>query len=350
MDLYRELPMSAQTLYAELLEQAIALAVSRPYSSSGGSFVSKTVRGRDYVYFQYREAGQRQRQVFLGLDDPQTRTLVKQIKENQRSINEQEKDLGRLASAFVASGGYGLDHPAFRVIKAFADAGILRPGQHQATLVGTYAFNLLANVLGVQWISNMKTQDVDVAADALVLAVNAIPEEPAPEALEQLNMGFLPVPQLDPRHPSTSFKVRGKDLRVDLLTSGTGNRPVKVPLFGSVAQPLEYMDFLLADTIPVVASDRKNAVMANVPEPVRFAFHKLLVAESRPVAFRAKSNKDRQQADALLSVCVDQSPYQVEKLLETLKAEHPAWFKRVERSLRSLSCWVSVGELLQDNP
>ena len=108
------------------------------------------------------------------------------------------------------------------------------------------------------------------------------------------------------------------------------------------------MDFLIADTIPVVASDRKNAVVANVPEPARFALHKLLVAESRPVAFRAKANKDRQQADALLSVCADQNPYQLEQLLDKLKAEHPAWFKRIGRSLRSLSCWPSVSELMHD--
>jgi hypothetical protein len=32
---------------------------------------------------------------------------------------------------------------------------------------------------------------------------------------------FVAVPELDPRNPSTSFKVRGRGLRLDLLTPGT---------------------------------------------------------------------------------------------------------------------------------
>ena len=32
-------------------------------------------------------------------------------------------------------------------------------------------------------------------------------------------MGFLPVPGLDPKSPTTSFKVRGQSLRVDLLAT-----------------------------------------------------------------------------------------------------------------------------------
>jgi hypothetical protein len=44
----------------------------------------------------------------------------------------------------------------------------------------------------------------------------------APEALDQLRMGFLPVPQLRHVNPSTSFKIRGKQLTVDLLTTCNG--------------------------------------------------------------------------------------------------------------------------------
>jgi hypothetical protein len=92
----------------------------------------------------------------------------------------------------------------------------------------------------------------------------------APEALDQLRMFFLPVPQLRHDNPSTSFKIRGKQLTVDLLTTGNGKNenPVKVPLFQSEAMPLQYMTFLLEETVPTVAFDRKHIALVNVPDPL----------------------------------------------------------------------------------
>lgn len=101
-----------------------------------------------------------------------------------------------------------------RVLRALADAGVFRLG---AMLVGTHAFALLGNLLGVQWSgASWATEGVDVAAP-LELATPQL-EADVPKALESLQMGFVTVPAFDPRHPSTSFKVRGKVLRVDLLT------------------------------------------------------------------------------------------------------------------------------------
>jgi len=225
-----------------------------------------------------------------------------------------------VARAFNAAGGYGMDHTSLKVLKGFADAGIMRPGAEQATLVGTYAYNLLGNVLGVAWPSNMRTQDIDVAAD-IHIAVEK-PDMTAPEALDQLKMGFLPVPQLRHDNPSTSFKIRGQQLTVDLLTTGNGKNenPVKVPLFQSEAMPLQYMSFLLEETVPTVAFDRKHIALVNVPDPIRFAIHKLLVSQIRPIAFRAKAAKDIEQASTILEVCTDQSPDLVEDTLSEAKS------------------------------
>ena len=86
----------------------------------------------------------------------------------------------------------------------------------------------------------MRTQDIDLAAgQALEVAVPQI-EADLPAALESLNMGFLPVPGLDPKRPQTSFKVRGHSLRVDLLTPATGSRngkPVYISRLKAAAQP-----------------------------------------------------------------------------------------------------------------
>lgn len=316
----QELSLTAQTLYAELLDQVLALGVAEPMSRTGGSFIRKTVKKKTYVYFQFRELGQGYRQIFIGPDNEKTQAMVDRIRDRNESLAEQEARIMDLARAFNAAGGYAMDHTSLKVIKGFADAGIMRPGAGQATLVGTYAYNLLGNVLGVSWQSNMRTQDIDVAAD-IHIAVEK-PDMTAPEALDQLRMGFLPVPQLRHDNPSTSFKVRGKQLRVDLLTTGNGEneKPVKVPLFQSEAMPLQYMGFLLEETVPTVAFDRKHIALVNVPDPIRFAIHKLLVSQIRPMAFRAKAAKDMEQASTILDVCMDQSPDLVKDALDEAKA------------------------------
>ena len=316
----QELSLTAQTLYAELLDQVLALGVAEPMSRTGGSFIQKVIKNKPYVYFQFRELGRAYRQVFIGPENEKTQVLVDRIKDRNESLAEQEARIMDLARAFNAAGGYRMDHTSLKVIKGFADAGIMRPGAGQATLVGTYAYNLLGNVLGVNWASNMRTQDIDVAAD-IHIAVEK-PNMTAPEALDQLRMGFLPVPQLQHDNPSTSFKIRGKQLTVDLLTTGNGKdeNPVKVPLFQSEAMPLQYMSFLLEDTVPTVAFDRKHIALVNVPDPIRFAIHKLLVSQIRPMAFRAKAAKDIEQASTILEVCTDQSPDSVKDALSEAKS------------------------------
>ena len=68
------------------------------------------------------------------------------------------------------------------------------------------------------------------------------------------------------------------------------------------------MSFLLEETVRTVAFDRKHIALVNVPDPIRFAIHKLLISQIRPMAFRAKAAKDIEQASTILDVCTHQSP------------------------------------------
>jgi hypothetical protein len=76
------------------------------------------------------------------------------------------------------------------------------------------------------------------------------------------------------------------------------------------------MAFLLEESVPTVAFDRSQIALVNVPDPIRFAIHKLLVSQIRPVAFRTKSAKDIEQASTILDVCLDQSPHLVKSTLD----------------------------------
>ncbi len=225
------------------------------------------------------------------------------------------------------------------MLKAFADAGVLRPGPGHAVLVGTHAFSAIGNLLGVRWSSLARTQDLDVAADSDIDIAVPRPELSLPDVLEALEMGFIPVPSLDPRSASTSFRVRGQELRVDLLTPLRGRakgKPVFVPALNANAQPLRFLDYLLEESLAVPVFSRAHVSLVNVPEPARFALHKLLVSESRDVGFATKAEKDRRQAANLLDVLLAEHPVAVRSAKRALDARGRGWTSRVEKALRKL--------------
>ncbi len=186
-----------------------------------------------------------------------------------------------------------------RVLKAFADAGVFNAG---TVLVGTHAFGVTGGLLGVRWSgANLRTHDIDLAAVSLLAADAGADVPDAPGALERLEMGFLPVPGLDHRHPSTSFKVRGQALRVDFLTPGKVGAPVPLSSLGTAAQPLPGMDFLIENPERAAVADA-GGFLVLVPNPARLAVHKLLVAQERPASQETKAIKDISQAAELLDV------------------------------------------------
>lgn len=331
------LSLTARTLHAELRELALAVGATEHIGDTPGSVVRKTLKGVDYLYYQYRDLDGCTRQAYLGPDNVATRSVLKRLAARAADRTEDLGRLDELRAAFIGAGGSVMEHAPLRVLLGFADAGVLRPGLGQAVLVGTHAFNVLGNLLGVRWASQMLTQDIDLAGETdLDLAVRSTAAS-APEVLEQLGMGFLPVPTLDPRAPSTSFKVRGQQMRVDLLAPlvgkpGTG--PVFVPALNALAQPLRFLDYLLQEPVPAVAVGRRALALVNVPAPERFALHKLLVSESREAVFATKAEKDRLQAMQLLEVLIEEAPDGLEVALADLRQRGKGWSDKLGRALR----------------
>lgn len=333
------LSLTARTLYAELREMALAVGLREPLGKAPGSVVQKSLKGRSYLYYQHRDLAGHTRQTYLGPDEARTRELAEKLIDRSTDHAEDMRRLDELRAAFVAAGGYAMEHAPMRVLRGFADAGVLQPHPGKAVLIGTHAFNLLGNLLGVRWASQMQTQDIDPAGDTSIDLAIVRPETEAPLVLDRLGMGFIPVPTLDPRSPSTSFRVRGKDLRVDLLTPLTGKprtAPVYVPALNSMAQPLRFLDYLLEDPVPVVALGRSDLLLLNVPAPERFALHKLLVSESRAAAFATKAGKDRLQAAQMLEVLIGESPDGLAPARSDLLSRGKGWTDKFERALGRL--------------
>ena len=293
----------------------------------------RSVKGHEYVYFQHLGPGGAKRQTYLGPRGAELDAVIERFSFERDSISLEQDSIQRLAALLRAGGAMITDAPSARVVRALADAGVFHAG---GVVVGTHAFTVLGNMLGVRWDSAVRTQDVDIAAQSLDVAVPGIAAD-LPSALESLEMGFLPVPGLDPKSPSTSFKVRGQGLRVDLLTpSREGeSQPVAIPRFAAAATPLRFLDYVIE--APVGAALVSGGVVAvNVPDAARFALHKLIVASERHSTAHMKREKDLTQAAQVLEVLFEDRPGDVAVAWDALQARGTAWVRRVESSLEAL--------------
>lgn len=330
------LPLEVQTLYSELLEQLLALAARREIGSAPGTFTTKSVKGETYYYFQYSEPGGA-RQLYLGRKGPSLESALRRFHEERPHRRAEEGDIRRLCSLLRAGGAQLTDAPSARVLKALADAGLFHS---RAVLVGTHAFSVLGNLLGARWErAAARTQDLDIGTPSSLSL--AVPEGmiDLPQALSRLEMGFLPVPQLDPRQPSTSFKVRGRSLRVDLLTPSRGREssaPVLVRALSAAAQPLRFLDYLIENPEKAAVIDG-GGVLVNVPAPARYAFHKLVTAVDRPVVQQSKSAKDLLQAAQLFSTLAEDRPGDLSIAWEALCERGAGWRERAKAGFARLS-------------
>ncbi|MDP9360839.1 MAG: GSU2403 family nucleotidyltransferase fold protein [Acidobacteriota bacterium] len=345
------LPESVQTLYAELLDQLRAADAEAALGGMRGSFVSKEIRGRTYWYLQKSE-GATKRQIYLGRESPELLDRIR-ISAKQQSSAAPDENRRRELVAMLATGGMFRDSAASAtVLRVLAEASVFRAG---GVLVGTQAFSCLANMLGVSFEKeSLRTADIDVAYDTAVPV--GLDEQPDAAGLllrlRATEPAFFAIPGLDPRDASTSFKVRGRDLRVDFLTPdkshGKTRKPVFLPHLGIAAQPLYGLDYLIDEAVDGAVIGG-SGIRVNVPSPGRFAFHKLWVAGARPPSEAVKSRKDLRQATQMIEVLIDDRPNDIAAAYEAL-ARRPRMFRSVRARLRSLDSSLTsrLGPLLMD--
>ena len=300
----KTLPNSLTVQYSELMQNCI-----HPLSDGSNlSFKSKTIKAKKYWYL-YISLGSSRREHYLGQE---TAELLDQIDDEKAlwASNEDDRELRKtLVSMLVAGGMTTPARDAGKLLALLERSGVFLAG---AVLVGTIAFKAYANMLGVKWASEFATQDIDIAADSRYLL--ALPRTKKPVNLGQIildsGMGFFEVPALNRKQPSTSFKIRGRDFLVDVLTPMRGResrRPVRLAEFETFAQPLRYLDYLLEDIQPAVLL-HAHGIMINVPTPGRFAIHKCVVSQKRAAAFATKSRKDLIQAEQVFQVLLENRP------------------------------------------
>src|SRR5210317_1134024 len=210
------LPNSLTVQYSELMQNCV-----QPVSDGSNlSFKSKKINGKRYWYL-YISIGKTRREHYLGEESTE---LLDRI-ENEKTLWQSNVDdrvlRTRLVNMLIGGGMSALSKDEGKILALLERNGVFLAG---AALVGTLAFRAYSNMLGVAWQSDAGTQDVDIAMDNRYLL--AIPRPKTPVNLRQLildsGMGFIEVPTLNPKQPSTSFRIRNRDFRVDVLAPMRG--------------------------------------------------------------------------------------------------------------------------------
>ncbi|MBT1075218.1 GSU2403 family nucleotidyltransferase fold protein [Geobacter grbiciae] len=315
-------------LYADLRERLEIFEAMRSIASLPGEFTTKTVKGIVYWYFQTTLPSGRT-QIYIGPDSDEVCRLVEERKAGELDIRADENMLQRLATQIVAGGTVPVMPDMARIIKRLADSGVFHVG---GVLVGTIAFQVLGVHLGVNWAGDSRTtQDIDIAGDsAVAIAVPAVQAD-VPAALQSLQMGFFPVPRLSHKEPSTSYAIRGKTLRVDLLTPARRGEtaPVFIRRLNAAATPLKYLDYLIAEPINAVML-AGNPCLVKVPQPARYAFHKLILSQERGPSAADKKRKDLLQARILVDLLREDHPGDMALAWESLVKRGSRWVRKVE--------------------
>jgi hypothetical protein len=291
---HTELPLSAQTAYAELFDQARALELTDALGGLVGSFQKLGRKGQDYWYFAYRDIDQKVRMAYVGPDDERVRALIERFKNTRRP-----KPLASAAQSALALGCAATAPRHYRIIKRLSEYGFFRAG---GVLIGTHAFLAMGNLLGVRWSSGAATLDVDFAHAGRNVSV-ALPADLRIDvhgALESLEMGLLPIAQFDGRSGAQYRNPGDQELRLDFVTSATrGGKPVAMPDLNIALEPLKFMEFVLDRTTQGCVIGRAGSCVVNLPAPERYAVHKLIVCGERSKAESAKARKDLLQAASL---------------------------------------------------
>lgn len=291
------LPDATQTSLSTLLQK---LEDCRFSGLKNVGFTKKKQGEKIYWYCQYTDISGLRKQRFVGADDEKTRALIEESKLAADSLVNRK----RLVAMIAAGGGSVEKGRTARIIEKLADSGVFDAG---GMLIGSYAFSCYGNMLGVEFDEAMRrTEDMDVAYDrsieiGFVRDVRIDINTAAPEMIEPK--------QINPWVPP--YEMTAPDgFKIEFLTSKLAphdKAPVKIERFGVNAYPLEFLDYIIEDYVKAVVL-YGSGILVNVPDPAKFAIHKLAVSQLRPAIKPEKKRKDLQQAEALIEYFLDESP------------------------------------------
>lgn len=345
------LPETTQTAYSTLLQK---LEGSKFALLTNIGFTSKIVNDKTYWYCQYTDVSGVRKQRYIGADTPETKAIIDGITSSNVTQSQIMTDRKRLVAMIAAGGGNVEKGRPAKIIEKLADAGVFDAG---CMLIGSYAFSCYGNLLGVTFDESMRrTEDMDIAYDrsieiGFVRDVRTDINDAAPEMTEpkQINPWVPPYEMVAP----DGFKI-------EFLTSRVGphdKAPIPVKRFKVNAQPLEFLDYLIKDSVKA-AMLYGAGILVNVPDPARFAIHKLAISQLRPASNPEKSRKDIQQATALIQYFLTENPGALILAADDAKQRQDMLYSLIENGVKAMKernvaerfvkeCWLVSAEILK---
>ncbi|WMY06704.1 GSU2403 family nucleotidyltransferase fold protein [Paraburkholderia phenoliruptrix] len=278
------------------VEQA-ASTQDRVLMGAPGTIIEHKRGGAVYYARQYMGPEGRRQEESLGgpQGDPEVDARVEQVR---RRIELGKDLIGRIRD--LSKLGFQLaDNKTYATVGVLYNYGLFEAG---AVLVGSHAYAVILNSLGIRAVS-YETEDIDIARRHQLALANP-PQGGLLAMLKETGINFVPVPALKRGEPSTSYTEAGKSrFHVDLLVPSRDDTFPTVPVaeLNAHATGLPYLAYLLGKAQTGTLISRHGAVPVRVPEPARFAIHKLLVSRLRTNTL-VKSQKDVRQASVLLAM------------------------------------------------
>lgn len=319
----RSISPALRTLFAELLQQLET-------ASAAGSVYRRKTQAGEYIYAKVRVGSARIDQFVGKAGDKEAEAHAKALQLGASLAAERR----RLVSTLRSQGIAAPDRTMGAVLDALAHAGLFRAG---AVLVGTSAYLLSEALVGRRLPSpTLMTGDVDIAAASL--ALTADPPEKLEAILKRADETFEGLPQLSRKASPSRF--RNADGYLVELVTPTRKRddpnPLELAALAAGAAPLQHLAWLIEGAVRTAAL-WGSGVLVNVPQPARFAVHKLILAQRRDATSRLKRAKDLAQAGALIEALRVDDPFALEDALADARARgETGWRRPISRSLQEL--------------
>ena len=305
--LYQTIPHSMATLFGSIDGHVKAGA---PVFIGAAGSIGKRMNQNGVEYYVHRFYGGAgtQRETYLGIvGEYDTAPLQGQIEEVKALVPE--------LRLLVREGFQAADPKTYATLASLHLHGVFAAG---ATLIGSHAFGVLINQMGIR-AAAYATEDVDVARRE-ALAFERIPEKSFLDMLRDSGINFVETPQLDNKKPSTSFKQQGRSrFHVDLLVPSPNSeiQIIEDPELMAHVTALPYLSYVLGRTEVSTLIAREGCCPVRVPVAERFAIHKLVVSRLR-VNRDTKTGKDIFQAAVLLAALGEKFPGAIESAVEDL--------------------------------
>lgn len=315
----RKIPLNLITLYADLQQNVGFDDVPE------GSITIRTMKKIKYVYLTEKVT---RRQINLGrADNPDVMSRANEIRHKTESSKSLRATVTALKNAKIPSPSL----PLGRVLHTLASAGLFDRG---IILVGTAAYQTYSCILGYYLPgSAIMTNDADLLAASFVAGDEVLDLE---EILQRADPSFKA--QMSRTDTLPKIFRASNSFQVDVLTRYGRGRTSPIPIRGltCAAEALRFMEYLAEDPIEAVAL-YGTGVPVKVPRPLRYAIHKLLIAQERSGTHAPKKAKDLRQAKDIITAYQEDNPDELEDEISDARNRGRAWKKNINASLQEIA-------------